>query len=65
MTGPALPAPRRPWDGPTMRNLHRLAPCATCDARMATPFCLTCTVCHATLPDRIDAGLADLLRAAP
>ena len=45
----------------TMRNLHRLEPCALCTVRMAVPGSPICTVCDAvTLRDLVPDDLSSL-----
>lgn len=45
----------------TMRDLHRLHPCALCPTRMAVPGTPVCTVCDAvTLPALVPDNAAAL-----
>lgn len=45
----------------TMRDLHRLRPCATCPTRMAVPGSPVCTVCDAhTIAASVPATVADM-----
>ena len=41
------------WMTSTLHELHDLAPCGTCDIRMAVPGAGLCTVCDVELPSRV------------